>query len=920
MDDSENLDDNLDSDNEEDEPDSISDEDSGGVHQFPSERPRQEIWPTEEIRETLQSLPYYEEISMLLQAGKTDLISRHQAAWTTGLLLAAWTGNHALVKQLLEDGANVHTTDPEGRTPLHLACCIGDERSAEYLLDRGARLEQWDKGRRATALHCAASAASRPCVMLLLNRGADVNAGLQQARSPLHYAVLSGAVPCVRELLRQGACPDTPQVFTETPLHVAAALGSEDCIRLLLEHGADFRSHWGPRKMTALHLASEDGNAICARLLTQAGASVDARNHRKQTSLHLAALAQSPETLEVLLECGGDPNATDADGRTPLHGAIVKESRSCECARLLLDNGALVNRADNFGYTPLHIAALNEFSSCVYMLIGYGADVTARTDGGVTALSFILRRTPDVVPRYLSKFDHAIKLNDHEIGDADCELKLDFRILVPSTDRGETELLRAFIEVGRKDVLKHPLCETFLFLKWRRIRKFFLLSLLFHAVFVIHFSWYIIAVFLIDCTTKSDEQICQMTPRYAKPLGFWVLTLNCMLLAKELFQISQGWIGYSRQWENWLQWIIIITVFLCVTPQYYILGKWTWQHHVAALAILFTWLELMMLVGRFPIFGLYVQMFTTVAVNFSKFLMAYCFLIVAFALSFGVLFAEVPSFSTIPLALLKAVVMMSGELEFDDIFHAEEYPVRYPITAHIIFCAFIVLVTVILTNLLVGLAVSDIQGLQQSAGLDRLSRQAELVGRLESILFSKLLRRLPTRIVLICHRSAMLLTSTGQWALYIRPNDPREMRIPRELITSIYQLIVERKDLQQNKRKRATISKPPENCIGFKKHSHTNISKPDSYSSLVTQTIKSVPQVYNTNKVSNHQRGYRMRTYSEIPSKDHNGRELALINENIREMKLHLTDLCQRIDNLNQTIAENANNIRTDRNGKVYAN
>lgn len=73
--------------------------------------------------------------------------------------------------------------------------------------------------------------------------------------------------------------------------------------------------------------------------------------------------------------------------------------------------------------------------------------MTARTDGGVTALSFILRRTPDVVPRYLSKFDHAIKLNDHEIGDADCELKLDFRILVPSTDRGETELLRAFIEV-----------------------------------------------------------------------------------------------------------------------------------------------------------------------------------------------------------------------------------------------------------------------------------------------------------------------------------------------------------------------------------------------------------------------------------------------------------------------------------------
>lgn len=122
----------------------------------------------------------------------------------------------------------------------------------------------------------------------------------------------------------------------------------------------------------------------------------------------------------------------------------------------------------------------------------HGGDVTLRTKGGQTVLSFIVRRTPEVIPKYLSKFDDAIKVADHEIGDVDCELKLDFRPLVPAVSRGEAALLLAFIEVGRRDVLKHPLCETFLYLKWRRIRKFFLASLTYHIIFVILYSIYII--------------------------------------------------------------------------------------------------------------------------------------------------------------------------------------------------------------------------------------------------------------------------------------------------------------------------------------------------------------------------------------------------------------------------------------------
>lgn len=180
--------------------------------------------------------------------------------------------------------------------------------------------------------------------------------------------------------------------------------------------------------------------------------------------------------------------------------------------------------------------------------------------------------------------------------------------------------------------------------------------------------------------------------------------------------------------------------------------------------------------------------------------MAYICLLIAFGLSFAVLFNDYPAFENITWSFLKSFTMMSGELEFEDIFYGD-YAVKFPVTSHIIFLAFVLLVTVILTNLMLGLAVSDIQGLQVSATLDRLVRQAELISRLESLFFSRLLRNAP--LVEYCRRKALLRTSRDRLQFTVRPNDPRDRsQLPEDIKLNVYKLVAERRDRNMSTRRR----------------------------------------------------------------------------------------------------------------------
>jgi len=96
---------------------------------------------------------------------------------------------------------------------------------------------------------------------------------------------------------------------------------------------------------------------------------------------------------------------------------------------------------------------------------------------------------------------------------------------------------------------------------------------------------------------------------------------------------------------------------------------------------------------------------------FSQVLLAFGYLIVGFALSFTVLFHGNDQFHDFWRAIVKTVVMMMGEYEYKELFDIERD--FLPITSRIVFFVFTMLASIVLINLMIGLAVNDIQGLEK---------------------------------------------------------------------------------------------------------------------------------------------------------------------------------------------------------------
>jgi ankyrin repeat protein len=270
------------------------------------------------------------------RAGREELNYTVPRGGSTPLLFAARSGDAESSRMLIEAGADVNETLPDGASALVIAAHSGHTRAATVLLEKGADPNAAEVGY--TALHAAVLRSDLALVNTLLAHKANPNAQMTRGMP-------------VRRNSQDFELPKT--LIGATPYLLAAKFLEADIMRALAAGGADTR------------LPMNDG---ATPLLAAAGMGITApaQDERRGTNRRGVAII---------------------DG-----GKVEPESQVVETVTTALSLGSDINGTNPAGETALHVASAQGYDSVVKLLVERGADLNARNAKGLTPLGALVAR------------------------------------------------------------------------------------------------------------------------------------------------------------------------------------------------------------------------------------------------------------------------------------------------------------------------------------------------------------------------------------------------------------------------------------------------------------------------------------------------------------------------------------------------
>lgn len=631
-----------------------------------------------------------------------------------------------------------------------------------------------------------------PCIKLLIQHGADVNMPNNRQVTPIinvlknRHLNIANKEAIVRYLLQSVVEVDIDSHRNGEARALLKKLLPDIELSPEGSNHVQPNIHWDFNRFY-LVLKNEreqefiQGMAHTAEKSPDSLSSLFTASENRETLLVVAVAKNLPNAVEKMMELGADVNHFESitrDALPPAKCACIRGHWKClellmenpdldvnsapllpivvrnlsqeptksinfeKCFEMLLNHPHIdINQLDDVTHcTALHYAVKFNYPNAIMELLNRGAHIGVRNSFNQLSIS-------NIKANLLEKhFDRCISTNGLRRSDDKFEIQFDYKNLVPIhiTD-GIADEMTSIEYISKSNdlrpLIRHPLIASFLSMKWNRLALFFYVNFILFALFAVITVTYILMFY------SYDEPSALKTV-----LRIVIFLLTIYIAVREMSQFTFSPCVYLRSLENYMECTLVVIVILILFD----VCTEDWRKTFAATSILLIAIEVFLLAGSLPFwsFSTHYVMLKTVTWTFLKSLSLYAIILLAFSLSFFTLLHEPDNgnaanskretskdegeddgdfnkFSNLGLSLMKTLVMSTGEFDVASInFEKNAF-------SYFVFITFLFLVSIVLLNLLNGLAVSDTQAIKSEAELTNLIRRSQVLARYDGVLASR---------------------------------------------------------------------------------------------------------------------------------------------------------------------------------------
>ncbi|OHS94636.1 hypothetical protein TRFO_11025 [Tritrichomonas foetus] len=313
-----------------------------------------------------------ESIPILLEKG-ANVDAKTATVQESPLQIAVQENMVDVITLLLDNNADIETTNIDNETPLFTAIRFGRKEAFDLLLEKNAKYDIVNN-EGCTPLIVAIQLHRKDMALKLLKLNADLTIGNE---NPVLIAQNSGELEIVDMIsnknpnlrVKSRCASRAIKKPVESPVYDAIKSKNYILLRRLLAKPIELNID-DPKYGIPLFKAIEAGSLDCVKLLLRAGADIEFRVNK--TAIEQAIESKHRDIVEYLIEEGADLTETDKNSENPVFYAV--RAKDASLVELVINRGSSVNVVNYSNMSPLYVAVGLKQKDVIQVLLKYHAD------------------------------------------------------------------------------------------------------------------------------------------------------------------------------------------------------------------------------------------------------------------------------------------------------------------------------------------------------------------------------------------------------------------------------------------------------------------------------------------------------------------------------------------------------------------